>query len=48
MIAGALVIDAQCCLDAGEGGLLLFVVAFGGEVDEAIDQLFVGYAGGLP
>ena len=25
------------CLDAGEGGLLLFVVAFGGEGDEAID-----------
>jgi hypothetical protein len=36
------------CLDAGEGGLLLFVVTFGGEGDEAVDELFVGDAGGLP
>jgi hypothetical protein len=27
---------------------LLFVVAFGGEGDQAIDELFVGDAGGLP
>jgi hypothetical protein len=27
---------------------LLFLVAFGGQGDEAIDQLFVGHAGGLP
>ena len=43
-----LVIDSRCYLDAGEGGLLLFAVAFSGEGDEAIDELFVGYAGRLP
>jgi hypothetical protein len=26
-----------CVLDAGEGGLLLFEVTFGGEGDEAVD-----------
>jgi hypothetical protein len=31
------VIDPQRYLDAGEGGLLLFAVAFGGEGDEAVN-----------
>ena len=35
-------------LDAGEGGLLFFLVAFCGERDEAIDELFIGQAGGFP
>jgi hypothetical protein len=35
-------------LDAGEGGLLLFLVAFGGKADESIDQFFVRHAGGFP
>ena len=31
----------RCCLDAGEGGLLLFVVAFYGQSYEAIYELLV-------
>lgn len=38
----------RCCLDAGEGGLLLFAVALDGQSYEAVDELFVGEAGGLP
>ena len=44
----ALAADWRCSLDEGEGGLLLFGVAVGGECYEAVDQLFVGDAGGLP
>ena len=39
---------SRCCLDAGEGRLLLFVVAFDGQDYEAVDELLVGYAGRLP
>jgi len=35
-------------LDAGEGGLLFFLVAFGGQGDEAVDKLLIGQARGLP
>src|SRR5258708_33445476 len=35
-------------LDVGEGGLLLFAAAFGGERDEAIVGLFVGGGAGFP
>ena len=31
----------RCCLDAGEGGLLLFAVAFYGQGYEAVDELLV-------
>jgi len=31
----------RCCLDAGEGGLLLFVVAFDGKGYEAVYELLV-------
>jgi hypothetical protein len=47
-LVAALLVACECCLDAGEGGLLLFAVAFDGEGDEAVDELFVGDAGGLP
>jgi len=39
---------AASILDAAESGLLLFLVAFGGQGNEAIDQLFIGYACCLP
>jgi hypothetical protein len=31
----------RCCLDAGEGGLLLFLVAFDGKGHEAVYELLV-------
>ena len=34
--------DTGCWLDEGKGGLALFLMAFFGEDDEAVDQLFVG------
>ncbi len=44
----ARLLDGWSLLDAGEGGLLFFAMTFDGEGDEAVDQLFVGNACGLP
>src|SRR5215471_18242943 len=48
MVSMLLRSPAGFSLDASELGLLLFLVALDGELDKAVDELFVGEAGGFP